>query len=77
MTLDLKLDLPENVFKEAKKAGLLQPAEIERLLREELRRRRVDELFAAADKLAGLELPPLTEEELEAEIAAAREARAK
>mgnify|MGYP006360093145 FL=1 len=77
MTLDLKLDLPENVFKEAKKAGLLQPAEIERLLREDLRRRRVDELFAAADKLAGLELPPLTEEELEAEIAAAREARAK
>lgn len=77
MTLDLKLDLPENVFKEAKEAGLLQPAEIERLLREELRRRRVDELFVTADKLAGLELPPLTEEELEAEIAAAREARAK
>lgn len=77
MTLDLKLDLPENVFKEAKEAGLLQPAEIERLLREELRRRRVDELFATADKLAALESPPLTEEELEAEIAAAREARAK
>lgn len=77
MTLDLKLDLPENVFKEAKEAGLLQPAEIERLLREELRRRRVDELFATVDKLAALEFPPLTEEELEAEIAAAREARAK
>ncbi len=77
MTLDLKLDLPESVFKEAKEAGLLQPAEIERLLREELRRRRVDELFIAADKLAALELPPLTEGELEAEIAAARETRAK
>lgn len=77
MTLDLKLDLPENVFKEAKEAGLLQPSEIERLLREELRRRRVDELFATADTLADLEFPPLTEEELEAEIAAAREARAK
>lgn len=77
MTLDLKLDLPESVFKEAKEAGLLQPAEIERLLREELRRRRLDELFATVDKLAALEFPPLTEEELEAEIAAAREARAK
>ncbi|MBV6400578.1 MAG: hypothetical protein CNIPEHKO_00871 [Anaerolineales bacterium] len=77
MTLDLKLDLPENVFKEAKEAGLLQPAEIERLLREELRRRRVDELFVTADKLAALELLPLTEEELEAEIAAARETRSK
>ena len=77
MTLDLKLDLPENVFKDAKDAGLLQPSEIERLLRAELRRRRVDELFATADTLAELEFPPLTEEELEAEIAAAREARAK
>ncbi len=54
MTFDLKLDLPENILKEAKEAGLLQPAEIERLLREELRRRRVDELFEAADKLAAL-----------------------
>ena len=32
MTFDLKLDLPENILKEAKEAGLLQPAEIERLL---------------------------------------------
>ena len=77
MTLDLKLDLPENVFKEAKEAGLLQPAEIERLLREELRRRRVDDLFVTTDKLDALDIPPLTEEELEAEIAAAREARAR
>lgn len=75
MTFDIKLDLPENIFKEAKEAGLLQPAEIERLLREELRRRRVDELFEAADKLAALSLPPLTEEELESEITAARKAR--
>ena len=77
MTFDIKLDLPENILKEAKEAGLLQPAEVERLLREELRRRRVDELFAAADKLAALDLPPLTDEELEAEITAARKARAK
>jgi len=74
MTFDIKIDLPENILKEAKEAGLLQPAEIERLLREELRRRRVDELFAAADNLAALDLPPLSEQELEAEIAAARKA---
>jgi len=75
MTFDIKIDLPENILKEAREAGLLQPAEIERLLREELRRRRVDELFATADNLAALDLPPLSEEELEAEIAAARKAR--
>ena len=74
---DVKLKLPESVLKEAAQAGLLKPAEIERLLRQELRRRRVDELFAAADKLAALDVPPLTDEELEAEIAAARKARAK
>ena len=72
---DVKLKLPESVLKEAAQAGLLKPAEIERLLRQELRRRRVDELFAAADKLAALDVPPLTDEELEAEIAAARNAR--
>ena len=75
MTIDIKIDLPESVLKEAKEAGLLQPAEIERLLHEELRRRRVDELFATMDKLAAQDLPPLSEEELEAEITAARQAR--
>jgi len=70
---DLKLKLPENIFKEAQEAGLLKPAEMERLLREELRRRRVDELFATADKLAALDLPALTDDELEAEIASARQ----
>jgi len=70
---DLKLKLPENLFKEAQEAGLLKPAEMERLLREELRRRRVDELFATADKLAALDLPALTDDELEAEIASARQ----
>ena len=77
MTFDIKLELPASILKEAKEAGLLQPAEIERLLREELSRRRVDELFTAADKLAALDFPPLTDEELEAEIAAARKSRAK
>lgn len=77
VTLDIKLQLPENILKEAQQAGLLTPAEIERLLREELRRRRVEELFTAADKLASLELSPLTDSELETEIAIARQSRRK
>jgi len=77
VTLDIKLQLPENILKEAQQAGLLTPAEIERLLREELRRRRVEELFNAADKLASLELSPLTDSELETEIAIARRSRRK
>jgi hypothetical protein len=46
---------------------------IESLLREEIRRRRVNNLFEAADRLAALNTT-LTETEVEAEIAAVRRA---
>lgn len=67
-TVDLRLSLPDQLRKEAEEAGLLSPESIERLLREEIRRRRVDNLFAAADRLAALDLPVLTEEEIAQEI---------
>ncbi len=51
--------------------ALLKPEAIESLLREEIRRRRVNSLFEAADRLAALD-GPLTETEVEAEIAAVR-----
>jgi hypothetical protein len=41
----------------------------------DLRQRRVESLFATAEKLAALDEPVLSDAELEAEIAAAREAR--
>jgi len=44
------------------------------MLRAELRRRRVNKLFAAAERLASLD-QPLTEAEVVAEIAAARKER--
>jgi hypothetical protein len=71
-TVDLKLLLPEKLRQEAEKAGLLTPKALERLLREEIRRRRVDGLFAAADKLAALEMPTLCDDEIEREIQQAR-----
>lgn len=67
-TLDFKLSLPDQLRKEAEAAGLLSPKAIERLLREEIRRRRVDNLFAAADRLAALDLPALTDDEIMLEI---------
>ena len=73
--LELKLALPDNLAREAEAAGLLTPEAIERLLREEVRRRRVDRLFKAADRLAALDIPTLTEAEVEAEIRAARAER--
>lgn len=71
-TVDLKLSLPEQLLKEAEEVGLLNPQSIERLLREEIRRRRVDNLFAGADRLAELDLPILSDEEIAEEIRLAR-----
>ena len=75
MSTELKVTLPDNLAREAEASGLLTPEAIETLLREEIRRRRVNELFSAADRLANLDVPPLTESEVEAEIEAARRSR--
>lgn len=72
---ELKLNLPDSVAKEAAKAGLLKPKAIEKLLREEIRRRAVNELFGAMDRMAAVDGPPMTEEEIQAEINAVRTAR--
>lgn len=70
-SVEIKLDLPDNLAREAETNGLLRPEAIESLLREEIRRRRVTSLFEAADRLAAQD-SPLTETEVEAEIAAVR-----
>jgi hypothetical protein len=73
--LEIKLHLPGDVAREAATQGLLEAESLEGLLREELKGRRVDQLFATADRLAALPLPPLTETELNSEIQAARAQR--
>lgn len=70
--LEIKLTLPESLAREAEASGLLTPESLEYLLRAELRRRCVNQLFDEADRLASLDLPPLTEAEVEAEIQAVR-----
>jgi len=69
---NLCLNMPDTLAYEAEKYGLLNSQAIESLLREELRRCRVSDLFAAMDKLALINEPPLTEAEIEAEINATR-----
>jgi len=67
-TLEVKLSLPDSLANEARQAGLLAPEELERLLREALRARRVERLIAVRETLATNPLPPMTPEEIEAEI---------
>jgi hypothetical protein len=74
-TLEFKLTLPDPLAQEAQAVGLLTPEALERLLREEIRRRRTERLFDAADRLAALPAAPLSEQEVRAEIRAARAAR--
>ena len=73
-TLEVKLDLPESLAKEARQAGLLAPEELVRMVRDALRAKRVERLSKAREKLAADPLPPMTPEEIQAEIDAYRAA---
>lgn len=73
----LELSLPDTFAREAREAGLLAPPRLEKLLRDALRETAADRLFAAMDRMAAHDDPaPMTCEEIQAEIAAARRARA-
>ncbi len=65
----LTIDLPDKLADEAKDAGLLNQEAIEAMLRERLRQRAVDELFAAMDRMAAVDTPPImSPEEIAEEI---------
>ncbi len=65
----ISLNLPEEVVTRAQAAGLLTDERVAAILLAELER--INRLFETADRLAALE-PPLTQEEIDAEIAAHR-----
>lgn len=73
---NVTVSLPDDLAQQAQAAGLLRPAALETLLREAIKRRDIAELFASIDKLNALE-PVLTEEQIDAEIEAARAERAR
>lgn len=75
--LDIKLDLPDSLAKEAKEAGLLEPKALQGILREEVRRRRISRLTEARQKIADAGVAPLSMEEIQAEIEADRAERRK
>ena len=64
----VQITLPDALAREVANAGLLEPANIERLLRERLRAERLDKLEAARDKIAAQPLAPMTSQEIQAEI---------
>jgi len=71
-TLEVTLHLPDKLASEAQQAGLLAPEELERLVREALRMRRVKRLGVIREALAAQPLPAMTPEEIQTEIDAYR-----
>ncbi len=70
------LTLPDDLAEQATEFGLLDPSAIADLLRAEIRRRAFHDFLSVADKLAALGLPAMSEQEIQAEIDAARAAHA-
>ena len=77
-TLELTLNLPDELANQAQAAGLLNSEAIEKLLREQLRKRAGEELRAMLNKVSVSDEPPMSEDEIQTEINAYRaEPRAK
>ena len=74
-TLEVKLNLPDQIAQEAKRAGLLNGRAIERLIEEAVRREAGKKLLDAMQRLRDANVPPLTEEDIAEEVKAARAAR--
>jgi hypothetical protein len=72
---DVTLLLPDDVAAEAAAQGLLTPTGLAQLIQAELGRRKFRRLQELRDQLAAVEQAPLTEAELNAEIAAVRAER--
>lgn len=71
-TKTLLIHLPADLAAQAEQAGLLEDDKLVDLLAKELTRlERINRFFEDIDRLAAIQ-PPLTPEEIEAEIAAAR-----
>lgn len=68
----LQISLPEELARDVEELGLLQPATITAILREEVRRLACDHLLGIADKLAAAGETPMTPEEVQEEVRAVR-----
>jgi hypothetical protein len=72
----IQIELPEATAQAAREAGLLTPQALERLLNDALRRKQAaDSLLSIADRVAAAGIEPMSMEEINAEVKAARAAR--
>lgn len=70
--VNVEIELPDTLARQAKKAGLLEPEALERTVRAALLAKRAEGLVEAREVWAANPLPPVTSEEIQAEIDACR-----
>lgn len=75
--LELKVNLPDRMAREAQAAGLLTPRALAGLLRDAMRRHAAQTLLAGAARATAAGSKPLSMDELQAEVNAVRKARCK
>lgn len=69
----VEIQLPDQLAKEAQRAGLLTSDSMERMLREQLKAQHVDELIKEMDRMAAIDTPAaMSPEEVAEEIRAMR-----
>lgn len=56
-SIELTLEIPDDLVREAEAAGVLSPDALLWLICQEIRQRRVERLFMATDRLTGPSLP--------------------
>jgi hypothetical protein len=71
----LTIDLPDNIAKEAKDAGLLTPEVLAQLLKDAVRRQAGRRLLDIAQRIQAADISPMTDEEILAEVKAVRAER--
>jgi hypothetical protein len=73
MSITIELDLPDEIIEQARTFGLLESHRLAEMLSEELRRSRAGrELKAVLDRVRSVPGAPMTMDEINAEIKAAR-----
>ena len=72
----IQIELPDATANAARDAGLLTPQALERLINDALRRKQAaDSLLSIADRVAAAGIPPMSMEEINAEVKVARAER--
>ena len=72
----IQIELPDAMAQAAREAGLLTPQALERLLNDALKRKQAaDSLLSIADRVAAAGIEPMSMEEINAEVKAARAER--